>query len=249
MPTLTRGMGWLPSIPDYRDISYSVSKRPALPPNADLRPKFQPVYDQSVLSSCTSNAIAGIYEYILRKEGKADWMPSRLFIYYNERAMENSIASDCGAQIRDGIKSLNQIGVCSEDEWQYDINKFADKPTANAYADAAANKIHKYASIPDLYMMKHCLAHDQPFVFGFSVYSAFMSDEVASTGILNMPTRGERLEGGHAVVAVGYDDATQRFIVRNSYGRDWGMGGYFSIPYEYLTNENLAADFWCISQV
>ena len=55
--------------------------------------------------------------------------------------------------------------------------------------------------------------------------------------------------GGHAVVGVGYDDAKQWFIVRNSWGGQWGMKGYFTLPYAYLTDENLASDFWTIRVV
>jgi C1A family cysteine protease len=94
--------------------------------------------------------------------------------------------------------------------------------------------------------MKGCLASGYPFVFGFSVYTEFESDTVATTGVLNMPSPKEKLLGGHAVIAVGYDDKTQRFIVRNSWGAKWGIKGYFTIPYAYLTDPNLAADFWTI---
>jgi C1A family cysteine protease len=94
--------------------------------------------------------------------------------------------------------------------------------------------------------LKGCIASGYPFVFGFTVYDAFESQEVAKTGVLNMPGPKEKVQGGHAVLAVGYDDATQRFAVRNSWGKDWGIKGYFTIPYSYLTTTNLADDFWTI---
>jgi len=94
--------------------------------------------------------------------------------------------------------------------------------------------------------MKACLAEGFPFVFGFSVYEGFESSEVARTGKLNLPKPKEAFMGGHAVMAVGYDDKTSRFIVRNSWATDWGLDGYFTMPYEYLTNENLSDDFWTI---
>jgi C1A family cysteine protease len=97
--------------------------------------------------------------------------------------------------------------------------------------------------------MKGCLASGYPFVYGFTVYESFESDEVAKTGAAPMPTAGEKVLGGHAVVAVGYDDASQRFISRNSWGTGWGMAGYFTIPYAYLTDGNLADDFWTIRLV
>ena len=94
--------------------------------------------------------------------------------------------------------------------------------------------------------MRECLAEGYPFVFGFSVYEAFESEEVAKTGRLNLPQRGEKQLGGHAVMAVGYDDGEQRALIRNSWGTDWGMKGYFTIPYDYISNDNLADDFWTL---
>ena len=98
--------GWLPDLPDQRDFTYSASAalQARLPPKTDLRNACPPVYDQGQLGSCTANAIAGAFEYGLRKQNAPDFMPSRLFIYYNERVMENSVATDSGAMIRDGIR-------------------------------------------------------------------------------------------------------------------------------------------------
>jgi C1A family cysteine protease len=103
--------------------------------------------------------------------------------------------------------------------------------------------------MPMLAQMQGCLAAGAPFVFGFSVYESFESEEVAKTGVVPMPPRSERLLGGHAVLAVGYDDESQRFIVRNSWGTGWGMDGYFTMPYAYLTSRSLASDFWAIDAV
>jgi C1A family cysteine protease len=97
--------------------------------------------------------------------------------------------------------------------------------------------------------MKGCLASGYPFVFGFTVYESFESQEVAKTGKAPMPKPGEQVLGGHAVVAVGYDDGQQCFIVRNSWGLKWGMKGYFTLPYGYLTDLNLSNDFWSIRLV
>lgn len=94
--------------------------------------------------------------------------------------------------------------------------------------------------------MRNCLFSGYPFCFGFSVYESFESETVAKSGVVNMPTLDEQMLGGHAVCAVGYSDLLQRFTVRNSWGTDWGMKGYFSIPYSYLTNRDLSDDFWTI---
>jgi C1A family cysteine protease len=247
------GYGWLPDVPDHRDHLYAapVVHLKALPRSADLRQGCPPVYDQGELGSCTANAIGAAIQFGRRKQKlKPDWIPSRLFIYYNERAMEHSIQSDNGAQIRDGIKSVAKLGDCPETEWPYVITKFRDKPTAGCYKDAAKYQALSYQRVPQvLNQMKGCLASGYPFVFGFSVYDAFEGDAVAKSGELDMPGPKEKLLGGHAVLAVGYEDKTQRFIVRNSWGSKWGKKGYFTMPYAYLSDSNLADDLWTIRLV
>jgi len=222
-----------------------------LPPSVDLRSQCPPtVYDQGQLGSCTANAIGGAFEFGLLKQGLPDFMPSRLFIYYNERVIEGTVGSDSGAMIRDGIKSVNKQGVCSEDDWKYDIERFTEKPPASCYQAALDKQALAYQRIPQtLNQLRGCLAHGFPFVFGFTVYESFESSEVARTGEAPLPSAGESVLGGHAVLAVGYDDATGRFKIRNSWGPNWGDGGYFTLPYPYLTDRGLASDFWMISQV
>lgn len=245
-----KSYGWVPDLPDQRDHLYAAA--PAilskLPPKKDLRSGCPPVYDQGQLGSCTANAIAAAVQFDLKKQKLKVFAPSRLFIYYNERVIEHTVNSDNGAQIRDGIKSIASQGVCPEPEWPYDIAKFADKPTPQCYKDAAKCEAVGYQRLvsTNLNQLKGCIASGFPFVFGFTVYDAFESQEVAETGILNLPGPQEKVQGGHAVLAVGYDDTTQRFAVRNSWGKDWGIKGYFTIPYAYLTNTNLADDFWTV---
>ncbi len=243
-----RGYGWAPDLPDHRDIMYgTVRKIPAkLPSSVDLRLDCPPVADQGQLGSCTGNSLAGALEFLEMKDNVTYEDLSRLFIYYDERAFEHTVASDSGAQIRDGIKTLAKKGVCSEKSWPYDISKFAVKPPASCFKEAATHKIMVYARLQSVDEMKACLADGYPFVFGFSVYESFESQEIAQTGIVQMPQPDEKQVGGHAVVGVGYDDSQSRFIVRNSWGDAWGMKGYFTIPYDYLGNSNLADDFWTI---
>lgn len=246
--------GWVPDLPDHRDFLFAapVETLAALPPKVDLRPQCpKEVYDQGQLGSCTANAIAGALEFDQIKQALKTFTPSRLFIYYNERVIEHTVNTDSGAQIRDGIKSVGGIGAPPETDWPYDISKFAEKPPqVPAYKDAPLGKALLYHRVPQvLNQMKGCLASGYPFVYGFTVYESFESDEVARTGVASMPTAGEKVLGGHAVVAVGYDDSQQRFISRNSWGPGWGMAGYFTIPYAYLTDANLADDFWTVRMV
>jgi C1A family cysteine protease len=240
--------GWLPDIPDYRDHLYgAVRQIPAmLPSRIDFRPWCSPVEDQQNLGSCTANALAGALEFLMKKDKMKFADMSRLFIYYNERVIEHTVRTDAGAMLRDGIKTLAREGACPETSWPYDIARFATKPPKKCYTEALDYQILSYARLNTVDEMRACLADGFPFVFGFSVYEGFESQKVARTGIVDLPAAGERMLGGHAVLAVGYDDATKRVIVRNSWGTGWGKKGYFTLPYAYVANRNLSDDFWTI---
>jgi C1A family cysteine protease len=245
--------GWIPDLPDHRDFLYAVPVAIAgVPPaSVDLRLQCPPVYDQGQLGSCTANAIAAAIQFEQMKQQLAQiFTPSRLFIYYNERVIEHTVASDSGAQIRDGIKSVAKQGDCPETEWPYVITKFKAKPPQSCYADAFQYRAVSYQRLtPVLSQLKGCLASGYPFVFGFTVYESFESAQVAKTGHAALPKSGEASIGGHAVMCVGYDESKQWFIVRNSWGPSWGMKGYFTLPYAYLLSANLASDFWTIRVV
>jgi len=217
----------------------------------DLRSTCPAVYNQDKLGSCTANAIAAAYEYDEIKQNEKDvFIPSRLFIYYNERKIEGSIDTDSGAEIRDGIKSISVDGVCSEDMWKYDITKFTECPTQECYDDAKNHKSIEYKRVvQSLEQLKQCLIEGFPFVFGFNVYSSFETQEVADTGNMPMPKEGEELLGGHAVCAVGFDDNRCVFIIRNSWGDSWGDKGYFYMPYAFITNTSQCSDFWTVRKI
>src|SRR4051812_10287922 len=196
--------GWQPDLPDQRDFAYKTPAAfiKALPSKVDLRKSCPPVYNQGDLGSCTANAIGAAFEFEVRKQNMSDdFVPSRLFIYYNERAMEHTLKSDSGAQIRDGIKSVNKQGACPEAMWPYDDGdkKFQLKPSANCYSTALNNQVVSYQRVQQTLMqMKGCLAAGFPFVFGFSVYDDFYSDRVTQTGMMSLPKPNEKSEGGHA---------------------------------------------------
>lgn len=240
--------GWKADANDGRDFLYgAMASRPhILPKSVDLRPSMPSVYDQGELGSCTGNAICGAKQYGEMKDSKDSTELSRLFVYFNERTMEGTVNQDAGAMTRDGAKSLNTFGVCSALLCPYDISKFTVKPSDAAYADAVSRKVTSYHRIQTLQEMKQCLAESYPFVFGFTVYEGFESAAVANSGVVNLPKRSEKVIGGHAVLCVGYDDASKRVIVRNSWGDSWGQKGYFTMPYDYIANTQLASDMWTL---
>jgi C1A family cysteine protease len=250
VPIKIQRYGWIPDLPDVRDYSFAAPREVLvkLPPSVDLRSQCPSVYDQGELGSCTANAIAAAIEFdLMKQKQKSIFIPSRLFLYYNERVMEGTVASDSGAQIRDGIKSVSKQGDCPENLWPYDVAKFAKKPPQTCYKSATKYTAVNYQSVTqDSNQLKGCLASGYPFVFGFTVYDSFESKTVAKTGNAPMPKKDEKTLGGHAVMAVGYDDSKQWFVVRNSWGPNWGMQGYFTLPYNYVGNSKLASDFWTI---
>lgn len=242
--------GWIPDLPDRRDYMFAAAPATvaALPPRTDLRAGCPSVYDQGDLGSCTAQAIAAAVQFDQVKQAQSDtFTPSRLFIYYNERAIEGTVDEDSGAMLRDGIKSVAKQGAPHETIWPYVIPKFRTRPPAAAYRDGERHQAVRYQRVPRaLDQFRGCLAAGFPFVFGFSAYESFESRAVAGTGILPLPRMREALLGGHAVLAVGYDDDSERFLARNSWGRRWGLGGYFTLPYEYLLDAGLSDDFWTI---
>jgi len=251
---ILRSYGWKKDKKDERDLvhNFSISKDIGTVTSVDLRSQCPPVYNQLALGSCTANAICGAYEFDQMKQGQQinQFAPSRLFLYYNERSLEGTVNADDGAQIRDGIKSINTTGLCSESSWPYDITRFAAKPSDACYAEALNHHSVAYKQVLQTEeQIKQCLISGYPIVFGITVYSSFESQAVAKTGIVPMPKLGDKILGGHAIMIVGFDDATRLFWVRNSWGAMWGIGGYCKMPYEYILSSSHASDFWTISSI
>jgi C1A family cysteine protease len=244
--------GYLPDRPDPRDFRYhDLLHDPGapLPPKVDLRPISPPIYTQGALNSCSANAIAALLEIERAKAGLPDFLPSRLFIYYNERSMEGSPGLDNGARIRDGIKSIAAEGVCHEEDWPYDLSRFDEQPPDFCYDEAITYRVLRYYRLDqnDPNQLKHCLANNCAFVFGFQVYKTGNWFR-PSDGLVPTPTGQETVAdslGGHAVCAVGYDDARRLFIIRNSWGPQFGDQGYYYMSYDYVCGP-WAKDFWTI---
>lgn len=241
------GYGLIADLPDARDFMAGVKSPENLPAKVDLRTdtRMPTVWDQGQIGSCTAHGIGAALVF----HELVPVMPSRLFIYYNERTLEHTVASDSGAQIRDGIKTVAKQGVCAESEWPYDTAEFAKKPPAKCYTDAKKEVALSYQRVAiDTGQVRAQLAAGTLVVIGFTVYSSFESEAVAKSGVMPMPdTSTEQVLGGHCVAVVGYDDSESRLIVRNSWGTGWGQDGYFTMPYAYLTTTGLSSDFWTIT--
>jgi C1A family cysteine protease len=224
-----------------------------LPASYDLRTVTDyvpPILDQQELGSCAANEISNSLRFCIGKETgvTSEWQPSRLYIYYFTRLLEESPTNeDTGISIKGGMESISKYGACNETTWPYDISQFATTPSKEAINEAHTHIYgYTYLSVPqDLVHIKQALVAGYPVVIGIQIYESFESDEVAKTGIVPMPdTKTEKCLGGHCVSIFSYNDATQRFTLSNSWGSNWGNNGYFTLPYDYVMNSDLAADFW-----
>jgi C1A family cysteine protease len=258
MPT-SHALGWVRDLPDHRDHLFNLEEpvlaAHRLPASVDLTPHCPPVYDQGQLGSCTGNGISAVLEYDEILQGEGTVTPSRLQLYYDERELEGTVDQDSGAQIRDGIKCAATNGVAPESLWPYDISKFAEKPPASVYTEAAKHKAVSYqrivpgAGAP----FRTALASGRPVVFGFAVPESFEdgSWDPASDAPLPLPGPAEGFVGGHCVVAVGYRSSpTLQIRVRNSWSASWGDNGYCWFSGDWFSagslSEGLASDMWVV---
>jgi C1A family cysteine protease len=242
---IERKWGWKKDLPDPRDPKYRKPKGIVIPDHVDLRAGCSPVEDQADLGSCTSQALVGLLEFLENKDGVEFVDFSRLMVYYLEREAEGTIDEDGGAMLRTGVKILHQFGTCHETTWPYDITKFKVRPSQQAYIEAEQHRITVYEKMYSLEDILTCLASGFPVAFGFAVFECMKSEEMIRTGMLRMPEPDEQMLGGHAVYAVGYDLPKRLFIVRNSWGKEFGDEGCFYMPFGYF-EEGYCDDYWTI---
>lgn len=231
-----------PSKPDSRDHAYK-KESSTIKESIDLREWDSAVEDQNKLGSCVANAIANAYELMTKQIAPEKFVDlSRLYIYYNSRVIENTVGEDTGVYIRDGLKAVKFYGACREDLWPYDIKKFNQQPPAVCYVDATKRNISEYKSLFSLGDMLEVLSNNKPVIIGMAVYSSF--DLVNKENpVIPLPTPLDPYIGGHAVSIVGYDLSKHQFLIKNSYGTDWGDGGYGWLPFEYVRTEGF--EKWC----
>ncbi len=244
------------SLGDQRDVEFAYQTR--LRDAADTDFKYQepppvkslicsPVADQANLGSC--GWFASVYNFVaaMVQNNEEPINLSQLFGYYAYREQYGNVNSDDGVMLRDLLKTLKNVGICTEQTWPYKLSNWNKKPPPAAYEEAAQHKIKSYHAITTKDEMIQCLASGYGFIGGIGCYDPFDSLETERTGVVNLPGPGDKLLGWHALYfGGGYDLHKDVVIFENSYGPQWGKKGFGTIPFEYLTNPHLAADFWTV---
>jgi len=271
------GLGWLPDYPDFRDyteeeksvkamltkVGVAKTAKLTIPVTVDLRAWCSPIENQGSLGSCTANAGVGLVEYFERRAYGKHIDASRLFLY---KATRNLLhwTGDTGAFLRSTMGAMVLFGVPPEEYWKYVVADYEKEPPAFCYAFAQNYQAISYYRLDPtgttkstlLTRIKTNLAGGLPSMFGFTVYSSYT--QASATGKIPYPTAGEKIVGGHAVVAVGYDDNMKikntytgavetkgALLIRNSWGTGWGSSGYGWLPYDYVL-KGLAVDWWSL---
>lgn len=225
------------SLHDSRDFIYKQEHGTPLTTQVDLREWDSIVEDQGNLGSCEGAALTNAYELMVKQDYPEKFVElSSLFVYYNSRLIEGEglVTEDTGAYIRNGLKSLQKYGVCSEKLWPYNIEKFDDRPTRECYEDALSRTIGSYQLLQTNTDVLQVLNSKKPVVIGMQIYDSF-HDVNKMNSVIQMPKENEKSLGGHAMCLVGYSLKYQQFLAKNSYGTDWGNQGYCWIPFDYLS--------------
>ena len=227
-------------------------------PKVDLRMYIDEIYDQGPIHNCTANTLCAAFSLELKRQAKEQnqtyfqFVPSRLFLFYNSRICDDTTDTDTGVSLRFALMAAHYMGFCGESFWPYKVENVTVKPPLTAYQAAFGNSIAKYERLDqDIDQFRACLKAGFPFAFGFEIYSNFR-DLDNDHGIMPMPSAEDLANyepGRHAVLAVGYDDTTQLITVLNSWGKRFGDNGYFYMPYKYITEDKRAYDFWKIEDV
>lgn len=209
-------------------------------PSIDLRSNFQAVRSQGQVGSCLSHALVSIYEYFLRCNGLVAPDLSELFLYYNAREIDGKVNEDIGSTLQASMKSLAEQGICDERVWPYIPEKFSTKPSEEAYHDALSRKVKTSLNVAlDADAIKSALEDGFPVAISVNLYESFTT---GAGGFIPIPSSDEKQSdkhGRHAMVICGYSDEEKVFVVRNSWGQDFGDGGYCYMPYAYITNPSL----------
>ena len=232
---------------DYRDhlLTAPWKLSSAGPQHADISHEMGAAYDQLDTNSCAAQAVAKI----MRHAAKAQFDFSRNQIYWDARSFNHEETDDAGCGMRDAIDAVSKWGAADEVYWPFTKENLLHAPSHAARNNAArlADYAKLYARVtPSLDILTSIISGGEPFVFGMAVYESFEGSKVAKTGIMEMPTQGQRMLGRHAVTGTGFDHDVRQIKVLNSWGQDWGENGFFFMPFDYILNSSVCDDFWVI---
>jgi hypothetical protein len=253
-----RVYGWKRGLPSRRFPQLALTSFPVLSPSKSLVATgfFPPIWDQGQTGSCTGHGVARAIAFARAKQGLPFFDPSRLFPYWNARVQEGGQTQDGGAAIGDVVQAVQTFGDCPYVDLPTDPKLVTVAPSGKAFDDSITHKAMSVTRVMAStaaglqYHTKHCIdVLGLPVVVGIVVYESFESDAVAKSGIIPMPGVNETQLGGHCVLNVGYDDPSEMALCANSWSEDWGIQGYFKIPYAYLFNAGFADDFHAIQLV
>ena len=243
--------GWFRDPEDPRDYQAVFSAGAQLPRQVDLRPRCSPVENQRHIGSCVANAVVGAAEYLEAIATGSNRPPdlSRLFVYFNARYLHGAQMKDSGTYVRAAMASLTFYGVCLESIWPYDPSRYAQPPSAEAYRDAQKRQGLEYARIRPGDEIKQALAAGFPVAFGTAIPKACYV-QATNGGRLPMPDSVPQDEiVGHAMLLVGYDLDQGHYIIRNSWGEEWGDRGYCYAPLALIDTYPHSTDFWVLRRL
>jgi hypothetical protein len=256
------GLGWKPDIPDHRDYIFAdkmkMKRTASLPQIVDLFDQQSPVRNQGNEGSCVGHGVSSGVDFLRRSETRTDpshrarsTIYSPRWVYRKAREIEGqgSELVDDGAYIRDGVKAVATVGICTEGAWQYKAGEYAKAPPAKAKTSAKAWTLGQYMRCDTLDAVLNALAAGHPVVFGFMCHTGMWTSEVDRTGVFPMPSSSDQEDGGHCVLGTGYDRSRRLIAIKNSWSAKWGSfmdhPGYGALPFDFF-ERGLADDAWAM---
>lgn len=224
----------------------------------DLRKNFSKIKNQGQQGSCLAFALTSIFEYMMKVNKQTECDLSEAFLYYNARNMDDnndvSTKEDTGSRFKPAMDSLIKYGISLEKFWPYNDEVYSNKPTREAYKDAENRKLIKAVNVNgNSNAIKSALSDGYPVAVSLTLCPSFYNNGAYITvpskeeidDIKENVNKSDVILRCHAMVIVGYSEDLKMFLVRNSWGDNWGDKGYCYIPYAYIDNNDLL-NYACI---